>query len=193
MMHRMIGIVWLMLVCGALAACSSGEQASAPTLTPVFTRVSAPSLTAGAAIPAPTGDVVLRVTGRIRSSNVPGQTAVAFDLPTLESLGVVEFRTTDIVTDQQERTFRGVLMRDVLSAVGVEDGATTLAARALDGYSIDIALADPRDYAVLIATQRDGEYLTLETFGPIRTIYPPDTNVDWDERWIWSIAELDVR
>jgi hypothetical protein len=172
-----------------LAACSPAAEVS-PTPTPQFTRVSEAALAAGTPIPAPTGQVVLRVTGAISASNVEGEMAVEFDMETLESLGLVEYETYDLVGTNGAFVFRGVLLGEIAEFVGVSDEATQVFIRALDDYSISIPLTDFAAYPVLLATWRDGERMAVEDFGPTRVIYPDNAPRENDEFWIFSVATL---
>lgn len=182
----------LILVGILFAGCAAAPGAE-PIPTPEYTRVSEATLPGGAVVPPPQGDVVLRVTGAIGNSNVEGDTAVEFDVETLEALGVVEVSTYDLVAYNETSVYGGVLLDDVLKAVQPDASATMLRMSAIDGYTADVPISDAQTYAVIIATQRDNTYLTLETFGPLRMIYPPSAPVEVDERWIWSVELIVVQ
>jgi hypothetical protein len=174
------------------SACSAGD-ASVATPVPDYTRVSDATFAFDGSVPAPQGDVLLRVTGKIGASNVPGENAVEFDLAALEALGVVEFATVDIVQDVQEHTYRGVLLADVMRAVQAADDAATLYMLAVDDYQVEIPITDLAEYAVLIATHKNADYLALETFGPLRIVYPITAPIELDDRWIWTLKNIDVQ
>jgi hypothetical protein len=140
-------------------------------------------------VPAPTEEVVLRVTGTDRAK------PVAFDMPTLESLGLVEYSVDDKQAEGRRVTFRGVLLSSLLDVVGADD-ATVLHTMALNDYGVDIPVSDVEDYPVLLATQVDGERMTVERYGPTRVVYPTDSyDLDptvYDPRWIWQLASIVV-
>jgi hypothetical protein len=184
---------YLLILVGMWFAGCAAAPGAEPIPTPEYTRVSEATLPRGAVVPPPQGDVVLRVTGAIGNSNVEGDTAVEFDVETLEALGVVEFSTYDLVAYNETSVYGGVLLDDVLKAVQPDASATMLRMSAIDGYAADVPISDAQTYAVIVATQRDNTYLTLETFGPLRMIYPPSAPVEIDERWIWSVELIVVR
>lgn len=118
----------------------------------------------------------------------------AFDLATLEKLPQREFATTTDWTDG-ERRFRGVLLRDLLAAVGAQ-GALTRAGSRTD-YVVDIPMSDVLRYDMLIATHMDGEALQPSNKGPLWLIYPRDEHRElrdplYNSRWVSNLTELKV-
>jgi hypothetical protein len=188
-LFALIGLALLVI-----AGCGGTGDSVPPVVTPEvdYTRVTDSTFAFGSTVPAPTGEVVLRVTGLIGAGNA-ADGAIEFDIETLESLGLVEFMRSDIVRGNDTRLFKGVLLADVLAAVGVQDGATSLAMRAFDDYLVDIPISDTETYNVLIATHQNGERLTLDTFGPLRIVYPPSAPDLIDERWIWTLIAMNVQ
>ena len=79
-------------------------------------------------LPRPTGPVVLEVTGRIRGTN--GGESARFDRHMLEALGTSKLRTSSAWTTGPAN-FEGVLVSEVLDAVGAEGSVVT--ATALNG------------------------------------------------------------
>jgi len=164
----------------------------------LYTMVSEATLAPGDPIVTPEGETILTVTGFIGQHN--DQTAtratVLFDMPTLESLGLVEYDARDIVDDEPEVFFTGVLVSDLLAALQVSENATAISLVASDGYSIEIPLSDIEDYPVLLATQENGQYIDPENRGPIRIVYPRDDfefPEDNSSRWIWSVVSIEVK
>lgn len=176
-----------------LGACGSDPvaPAAAPRTSTPYAVVQPASLVRGAAIPAPTGPTVLTVTGK-----VAGGKPVAFDMATLEKLGLVEYSVMDKQAEGRRVTFRGVLLSDVLAAVGASS-ATSLHTIALNDYAVDIPVSDTRTYPVLLATTVDGKRMSVEKYGPVRVVYPTDdVTLDpavYDPRWIWQLATVEVR
>ncbi len=115
----------------------------------------------------PEGRVILRVTGNVSTTN-DGDGA-AFDRAMLAGLEQVTIVTTTPWTEG-ETTFRGPLARDVLAAAGA-DGAS-IAASAINDYTVTIPMSDLRDYPVILAIERDGKALRVRDRGPIWVIYP---------------------
>jgi hypothetical protein len=111
------------------------------------------------------------------------------DLPALEKLPMV---TKDINDPWEKRpiTYRGVLMSDLLAAVG-HDGATKMRLTALDDYVVTLSMKDLLSGDVLLATSADGKRLAVKDGGPTRIVFLPASATGRDsELWIWSIAEM---
>lgn len=145
------------------------------------------------ALPAPTGKVVLTVSGNISKTN-RGNLAV-FDDDMLGALPRTHLETTTVVTDGVKR-FDGFLMRDLLAYVGADGGTVT--AIALNDYVIDIPMEDFSRFDVLVATSMDGTRLLPSDKGPLWIVYPRDghqelQDIRYDYRWVWQLIELDVR
>ncbi len=175
----------------SLSACSEDADAPAPAAYEVVTEA---SLVPGDRVPAPTGDTVLTVSGRIDTSGADG--VVAFDLESLESLGLVEFEVDDDQAEGRRVTFRGVRLADVLAVTGAADDATMLHTVALNDYAVDIPIEDAVVYDALLATSVDGERMPVDRFGPVRVVYPYDAHdldaTIYDARWIWQLASIEV-
>lgn len=152
----------------------------------------APPAVAGQ-LPAPTGKVLLTVTGAI-TNTTDGKTA-EFDRARLQALGVHTLRTSNPFI-QGVHTFEGVRLSDVLNAVGAQ--GTTVVARALDGYTIDIPIEDAAKYQPLLAMKMNGKVMRVRSKGPIWVIYPVDHYPElkaenFSGRSIWQLNSLEVR
>ncbi|MGG5257173.1 molybdopterin-dependent oxidoreductase [Phycicoccus avicenniae] len=181
-----------------LAGCAQGTARADAAATPAassaaptgYTVVSAPTLRPGDPVPAPTGPVVLTVSGA-----VTGQKAVSLDIAAIEKLGLVEYSVDDKQAEGHRATFRGVLLQSLLDYVGAGN-ATTLHTMAINDYGVDIPAADARKYPVLLATSVDGQRMSVEHYGPTRVIYPTDSfdldPVVYDPRWIWQLKSIGV-
>jgi hypothetical protein len=158
----------------------------------VYEVVSQPSLKAGEPIPAPTGPVVLRVRGRIA-----GGQEIAFDMATLERLGVVRFTTPTSWTDKPV-TFDGVLLSKLLELVGADAGATTLTMVALNDYQAPVPIEDAHKWPVILATKENGAYMPVREHGPLWVVYPQHAypelgGRDYVSRWVWQLASITVQ
>lgn len=127
--------------------------------------------------------------------NLNGDGVARLDRRQLEALGMRELVTSNPFVDGVHR-FAGVLLSDVLDLVGAD--GTTIMARALDGYTVQIPVQDARAYPVMLALERDGERMTVRNKGPIWIIYPIDQydELDTEEfsaRSIWQLSRLTVR
>lgn len=171
------------------------------------------TLMAGAAaaqgLRAPTGPVILTVTGKIAQTNrgpfdaerdglfknqqVTFQRAAAFDLTMLESLGTHTIRA-DYPQNGPMHSFEGPLLRDVLRAVGAS--GATVKVSALDGYTQEIDRKEIDSWPVLLALKQDGVYLGLGGFGPAWVVFPRQDVAALrgqdDANWVWAVVHIDV-
>jgi hypothetical protein len=197
--QRTAGLIALMLSlpllalisgCGGKAPTSTSPSAS-PT---AYAVVSAATVLKGQPIPAPTGPVVLTVTGKIK----PKSTArtVRFDMAGLEKLGLVQYSVMDNLAEGRNASFRGVLLDRLLAAVGAHD-VRTLHMVALNDYAVDIPISDANTYPVLLATSVDGKRMGIAKYGPVRIIYPTKSYklnaTVYDPRWIWQLKSIEAR
>jgi hypothetical protein len=93
-------------------------------------------------------------------------------------------------------TYTGVLMSELLEVAEVSDSATTVRVVALDDYAADIPISEIEAWPILLATQADGEYLTVDTNGPTRIIFPYDTYSDITaarNMSVWNNKLLEIR
>lgn len=193
---RSTKVLGLLVALGVLAGCGAGQDDAEPVAGPTATKiagrtVSAASLTAGQAVPKPSGTAVLTVTGRITHANRDG--AVAFDLATIERVGVQQIRLYEPWV-KQTLEFRGVPLADLLAVAGAAPEATRLRITAHDDYSVDVALADVRAGGVLLATRSaDGAPLAVDNGGPTRVVYADGVAAGANpDQWIWSLKSIDV-
>jgi hypothetical protein len=144
-------------------------------------------------VQAPTGPVVLTLTGKIGQRNVD-RSALHFDATILDELGVVQAKVYDPWV-KQDLEFQGVWMNDLIDAAKPADGAQSIHLTALDNYQIDLSLADVRAGGILLATKKgDGSPIPLEEGGPVRIVFvggvPSGASAD---QWIWNLTMIDVR
>ncbi|RDJ27919.1 hypothetical protein DWF00_12810 [Bosea caraganae] len=142
-------------------------------------------------MPQPEGRPLLEISGRITATN--RNAAAVFDRAMLEKLGLRTLRTGTAWTDGV-KVFEGVLVRDLLAAVGAER-ATMMRAVALNDYVVDIPLSDFQRYDAIIALSMDGRELTARDKGPLWIVYPRDQfgelqDERYDARWIWQLKQL---
>lgn len=184
----------LLLSIGLFAAGCGGDDAAVDTAE-AYDVVTEASLAPGDDVPAPTGEVLLTITGDIDVTNQGD--ALVLDMATIESLGTVEYTVEDVEAEGGEVTFTGVLLEDVLALAGMGDDAATLHTGAVNDYTVDIPATDVTEYPVLLATRVDGERMTIERFGPLRVVYPTHAfdlePTVYGPRWIWQLVTIDVR
>lgn len=142
--------------------------------------------------PAP-GDPILTVSGKIARTNA-GETA-RFDLAGLEKIGKTVVKTTTKWTEG-EIAFEGVLMRDLLKAVGAT--GNEIVAVALNDYKVKIPVSDFKAYDVILAYRRDGRTMPVRDKGPLWIMYPfadrPELKTDMHfARCAWQVKAIEVR
>lgn len=141
---------------------------------------------------APTGPVVLEVTGLV--SNTNSGAAADFDMAMLDGLGsTVTVTTTPWYSGA--KSFSGPLGRDLLQAVGAT--GTQLKVTALNDYVTIIPISDFEDYDVILATRLDDTLMSVREKGPIFVIYPFDqqpslNNETYYGRSAWQVKSIEV-
>jgi len=146
------------------------------------------------ALDAPTGKVLLSVTGHITVRN--GADAAAFDMALLEKLPQFSFHTRT-PWYPEPRKFTGVRLRDLLAALGAPARAN-VSAEALNDYRALIPPEDWADHDVMVAYFLDDAPMLVRDKGPLVIIYPFDahpklrTAVRYS-RAVWQLKGIDVR
>lgn len=142
---------------------------------------------------APAGKVILTIDGKI-SRTTNGREAL-FDRAALEALGL-QALTTSNPFEKGAQHYEGVLLSKVLTLVGAT--GSKLAARALDGYTVEIPVKDAFDYPVLLAMKWNGKIMRVRNKGPLWIVYPVDqyqelNHQDISGRSIWQLQRLTVK
>ncbi len=157
-------LLFLVVTVAVISACNS--NASPKT---IYTQVSQGTLKAGDKIPAPTGDVILTVTGKIGTNN--SDNAIKMDLKTVESVGLVDYKVLDPF-EKKDATFRGPLLGNLLDLWQVSKDVTKPHIVALNDYTVDVPLVELRKYPVIFAVQQNGQYVPVATRGPAMLVFP---------------------
>jgi len=146
-----------------------------------------------APLPAPTGPVVLTVTGAIANTN--NGAAAEFDMAMLDAL---TSHTTVTKTPWYDgaKMFSGPLGSALLETVGAS--GKTLKVLALNDYESEIPASDFTDYTVILATALDGKPMSIRDKGPIFVIYPFDeqpslNNETYYGRSAWQVKSIEVK
>ena len=152
-----------------------------------------PSAARENALPPPQDTIILRISGNIARTNA-GQEA-HFDRAMIEALPIRHLQTSTAVTDGVN-LFEGVLIRDLLDAVGAQ--GEVVSATALNDYTIDIPIEDFTEFGVIAAFSMDGTRLLPRDKGPLWIVYPRDDHAElldirYDYRWVWQLDRLEVR
>lgn len=145
-----------------------------------------------AALPALAGPVILTVTGLDPARFDDGR--VELDLGRLQAIGTDDIVTSSIWTEGTHR-YTGVMMDDLISALGI--GGGTLHLHALNDYSVDFPVAEATPGAPILSYQMDGTNMTVRDKGPIWVMFPFDDSADYRtdtnfSRSIWQLDRIDV-
>jgi hypothetical protein len=145
------------------------------------------------ALDAPTGKVILTLTGSLTQTN-DGAAAV-FDLAMLRKLPQHSF-STRTPWYPQPRKFSGVLLRDLLKAVG--SPAVELRAVALNDYRVDIPTEDLVQHGAMLAYLLDDNPMSVRDKGPLVIIYPFDDQPALRDavrysRAVWQLRSLELK
>lgn len=147
----------------------------------------------GTEMAAPSGPVILTVTGNIGHTNVADE--MQFDRAMLEALPQHEFDTGTPWTEGSSH-YRGPLMRDLLASLDSESDTVHVAA--LNGYEAEIPVSDFYDYDVILALAKDGSAIPIREYGPLWVLYPFDQDEEMLSekirfRAVWQVMQIDVR
>ncbi len=142
---------------------------------------------------APTGEVVLTVSGQVSKPNAG--TRAVFDMKMLEALPQRTF-TTQLPWFNEPVQYTGPLLRDVLAAAGAT--GTKIVAVALNDYRTEIPFADVSRYDVIAARLANGKPMTVRDKGPLSIVYPFDTRPElktelYYGRSAWQLNQLQVQ
>jgi len=147
---------------------------------------------AAAALDAPTGPVVLTISGALSHANRNGR--AEFDMAMLERLPQHSIRT-ETPWHSGARSFSGPLLRDVLAAAGAKLSAMRVIA--LNDYRVDIPAEDPQRFDVILSRQLDGKPMSVREKGPLFVMYPFDSqpqlrNAVYFSRCIWQLRSIEL-
>jgi hypothetical protein len=187
---------------GALAALAAGP-ASAQT------RASKPAPLSGPAL--------LTVSGLIGAGNrgpldpaldqmmvkqkVSFDMAHVFDFSALVALPARTIHPT-LEYDARRHALSGPLLVDVVKAAGAQPGqATALLLRAVDGYAVQLPVAEAVARRFILATHLDGRPMPLGGLGPLWAVYEPDGFADMAAKPLpqrfslcpWATYHIEVR
>lgn len=168
----------LVAVAGALlAACGGGPDALPMEATDL------------GPLPAPSGDVILTITGADQP-NVGDD--VQLDLGGIESLGLTTVTLHEPFLNV-ELEMTGVPVDDLLAAAGIDHDAP-LTWTALDDYQVHFNRREVGAENALLATRIDGTPIEIADGGPIRVVFTdPEGMLGRDtNQWIWNLYQIEV-
>ena len=151
------------------------------------------AMTAAAApLPAPTGTVILEVTGAIANTNADGK--ARFDRAALEAMATSELSTSTPWTKGVQH-FRGFPLSALLKIVG--STGDSIKAIALNDYSAVLPVEDSVAAGAFVAVRANGAAMSVRDRGPLWIVFPYDTDARlttdaYLNRSVWQIKELVV-
>lgn len=138
------------------------------------------------------GPVLLTVTGAIGAGNrgaldpaldqmmakqkLQFNRAHTFDFASLGALPQTTIRPT-LEYDGKQHMLSGPLLSEVMKAAGAS-AASEVLLRAVDGYAVQVPLAELRKYRFIVATHLDGKAIPLGGLGPLWAVYEADGFAD---------------
>ncbi|WP_150522911.1 molybdopterin-dependent oxidoreductase [Roseibium sediminis] len=115
---------------------------------------------------------------------------------TFEEIGYTEIKTRLVGEADTVSTVRGVLFSALLDHYGVD--AETVQVTGLDGYMAELPVDELKQYPVVIATEVDGNRLSVRSKGPGWVVYPFTDHPEIDDqlreaRCVWQVRDIAVR
>jgi len=112
----------------------------------------------------------------------------------LRALDDTVIETSTIWTDGV-RSFQGVSLDVLIDMLGVSDGS--LAASAINDYTVQIPLSDAAPGGPILAYLMDGKAMSVREKGPLWVIYPYDSAAEFRSevifsRSIWQLDRIEV-
>ena len=158
-----------------------------PTPTPV--PPTPPPLPAAGPLPAPTGDVILKVTGDLTQPNVGDE--CLFDAALFDYYAVEQTLDDPWMGDGLE--YRGLTLNKVWELCGGSAEAEVAVLVAEDGMTIEVAAADLKEWPIMLAYQVGGEDLIKDLGGPVKLVFPAEAADTYPkEMWMWWVAEVQI-
>ncbi len=143
-----------------------------------------------AGLPAPTGDVILKVTGDVASPNVGDE--CQFDAALIEEYAVDQTIDDPWMGDGLE--YRGILLSKAWELCGGSKDATVATLVAKDGMTLDVAREDLEQWPIMLAYQVGGEDLVDDLGGPVKLVFPAEARETYvDDQWMWWVVEVQIQ
>ena len=143
-------------------------------------------------IPAPSGAVILTISGQIEVTNV--DETLQFDRETFANIDQSQITTTTVWTEGNH-TFQGVSLLTLTELLEVSDGK--LLATAINDYTVEIPVSDAVSDGPIIAYKMDGDPMSVRDKGPLWVVYPYDSSPEYQTaviraRSIWQLDRIEV-
>lgn len=148
---------------------------------------------AAAALEAPSGPVLVTISGGIANTNLDGK--LVLDEKAIEAL---PFTTVSTETPWTEGvvTFEGAPLKALFDFAGA--AGTVVHTVALNDYAVDVPISDADNPKVILAYRLNGERMPVRKYGPLWLVYPLSDSPglqgeETHSKMIWQIKELEIR
>lgn len=132
--------------------------------------------------------------------SVLGADGVVIEAYTMDELDALE-QTTYVTGNafmDAPAEFSGPRLKLVLTDAGYElSEDETVKLTAINGYQVDMPMADALEYDVILATRRDERLMSIREKGPIWIIYPIADHEELEDdrysgRLVWQLKSIQV-
>lgn len=141
--------------------------------------------------PAPTGPVVLEVSGAIANHDQSG--VAQLDVDMMRNLDWREVETYTSFTTGMQR-FAGPTLASLLDAVGAQ--GSSMNATAINDYFVEIPVAHADQHDVILAVEMNGKRMRIRDKGPIWVVYPLSESEaagkPFDTEMIWQMNRIEI-
>ncbi|RXZ33828.1 molybdopterin-dependent oxidoreductase [Oxalobacteraceae bacterium CAVE-383] len=138
----------------------------------------------------------------MHKQGVQFERARVFDFDALAALPAIDIAPT-LEYDARRHALRGPLLSDVIGAATEKPlpDAATVKLRAVDGYVVQVSMADLRKYGYIAATHLDGNPMPLGGLGPLWAVYEADRFPEMTARPLparftqcpWALYHIEVQ
>lgn len=138
---------------------------------------------------------ILSISGKIAKTN-SANGAYTFKLDELQKLPSTTVNTKTPWSGTA--SYKGTLVRDLLSFVGASKDAKFVLVNSLDNYRVTIPIEDFSKWRVILAYSKNGKDIPVSDKGPLWLIYPISESPDADSnatasKMVWALTTLKVK
>ena len=99
--------------------------------------------------------------------------------------------------NEPQAVFEGVLLADLIKEMGVVETGLRVRFTALDDYQIEHAWKELEPLEPILALKQNGNWLTVDDYGPIRITLPYDhlrpDPTKYNALWVWQLRIIELR
>ena len=186
-----MGLAGLWTATGSSHAATQAKGTSGPTLLTI----------SGAITQSNRGALDATIDQMMGKHGIQFDKAYALDAAALARMPAVTIKPT-LEYDSKPHTLKGPLLTTVLAAAGVAAGSPVqLGLRAVDGYNVNISMADAQAYRMIVATHIDGQPMALGGLGPQWAVYDADVLPAFKDKPVkerfslcpWGLYHIEVK